>query len=57
MNNQYSLVIKEEAHFDISDAYEWYESRRVNLGEKFKKHLLKTFKSIQSNPNGFPNCI
>ncbi|MBL1279083.1 MAG: type II toxin-antitoxin system RelE/ParE family toxin [Fluviicola sp.] len=53
MSNKYKLTIKEEASFEISDAYEWYESKQVNLGGKFKKHLLKTFKSILANPMSF----
>jgi plasmid stabilization system protein ParE len=52
MSKKHNLVIKEEANLDITDAYEWYESKQPNLGTKFKRQLLKTFKSIQLNPNG-----
>lgn len=53
MAKKHNLIIKEEAGFDISDAYEWYESKQPNLGDKFKRQLLKTFKSVHSNPTGF----
>ena len=29
------LIIAPEAEFDISDAYGWYEERRIGLGEEF----------------------
>ena len=29
------LVVAPEAEQDISEAYAWYEDRRVGLGEKF----------------------
>lgn len=53
MKNHYTLVIKEEAKFDITDAYEWYESKQQKLGEKFKSQVRKAFKSILANPKGY----
>jgi hypothetical protein len=30
-----SLVVRAEAEADIEEAYAWYESRSVGLGERF----------------------
>jgi toxin ParE1/3/4 len=29
------LVVAPEAEFDVAEAYSWYESRRIGLGEDF----------------------
>ncbi len=49
----YSILISDEAYFDISEAYLWYETIENKLAQKFEKDLETAISSIQSNPNKF----
>jgi toxin ParE1/3/4 len=42
------------ADFDIQEAYEWYESRRVGLGEEFLLAIADTFSQLEEGPERFP---
>lgn len=53
MKNHYTLIIKEEAKLDITDGFEWYESKQQKLGGKFKTQVRKAFKTILGNPKGY----
>ena len=50
---KYDLVIKEEAELDISESYQWYESKRNGLGEKFLNFLDEYFNGIQQSPTHY----
>ena len=47
---KYTLVIKEEAHEDIRNAYLWYEDQLSDLGERFLQSLDDCFSTIVHNP-------
>jgi len=44
------LVIAPEAELDISEAYVWYESRRVGLGEEFLSAVYSSMERIRRQP-------
>lgn len=48
------LEVKEEASFEIVEAYLYYENKQKGLGDKFLEHLDIYFKRIISNPAHFP---
>jgi plasmid stabilization system protein ParE len=50
----YDLIIKEEAKFEIIEAYNWYESKQEGLGERFVLDLDDYFERIRSTPEIFP---
>ena len=50
----YVLIIKEEARFEIVDAYNWYESKQKDLGERFVDELDEYFNRICLTPEIFP---
>ncbi len=50
----FTLEIKEEAAIEITDAYVYYEEKRVGLGEEFLEHLDLYFERITNNPKHFP---
>ena len=52
--NLYDLIIKEEAKFEIIDAYNWYESKKEDLGERFIQDLDEYFERIRLTPEIFP---
>ena len=50
----YDLIIKEEAKFEIIEAYNWYEGKQEGLGERFVLDLDDYFERIRSTPEIFP---
>ncbi|HEY1341211.1 MAG TPA: hypothetical protein VGF59_27060, partial [Bryobacteraceae bacterium] len=40
------LVVAPEVEFDVAEAYVWYESRRVGLGEEFLKFSGRVYGRI-----------
>jgi plasmid stabilization system protein ParE len=44
------LVIAPEAELDITEAYVWYESRRVGLGEEFLSAVDASMERIRRQP-------
>ena len=48
------LVFAPEAETDISEAYEWYEDRRVGLGEDFLSCLDAGLQRICRTPEAHP---
>ena len=45
-----NLALAPEAEFDIAEAYLWYESRRVGLGEEFLSSVDACIEGIRRNP-------
>jgi len=50
----YSFEIKEEANFEIIEAYQYYHTKQEGLGEQFLSHLDLYFQRIAKNPKHFP---
>lgn len=50
MKQVYSLVLSDEATYDIIDAYLWYESARDGLGKDFELCIEAEFNRITRNP-------
>jgi plasmid stabilization system protein ParE len=48
------LINSPEAALDISEAYDWYEGRRIGLGEEFLSRLDACIQSILRNPEMYP---
>ncbi len=48
----YKVSILSEAEADIDNAYIWYESKQINLGNKFFKIIADSVKYISQNPIG-----
>jgi hypothetical protein len=50
----YKLILKSQAHFDLAEAIEYYQSKRKGLGLKFLKCVQKFFGRIIKNPLHYP---
>ena len=46
----YTVSILSEAEVDIDDAYIWYESKQINLGNKFFENLAHSINYISKTP-------
>ena len=46
----YSLILSDEAYYDILDAYLWYESARDGLGKDFELCLEAELNRLLRNP-------
>jgi toxin ParE1/3/4 len=44
------LVIAPETEHDITEAYAWYEGRRVGLGEEFLSSVDAAIETIRRSP-------
>ncbi len=55
--NKYNLVIKQEAKEEITEAYNWYESKQNKLGERLISVLDDYFATIKKNPEQFPKVL
>lgn len=51
----YSLRYLREVHQDIEDAYTWYETRRVGLGDEFVEAVEQMIGRIAKGPLAFPD--
>lgn len=49
----YSLTIRREAELDISEAFEYYESCRPNLGSDFLLCIEGSLSRIRKNPEQY----
>lgn len=50
------LIVTAEAHLDIAQAYDWYEDRRLGLGEDFLGALDACLQKIGRNPELMPTA-
>jgi hypothetical protein len=48
------LVLAPEAEVDVTDAYIWYEGRRIGLGEEFLSAVDAALESIRRRPEMYP---
>lgn len=48
---KYTLIIKEEADLDITDAWIWYEERKVGLGDELIQELEDYFSILEVDPH------
>lgn len=46
----YQLVIREEAHLDTVEAYNYYEEKSPGLGERFLDELIQRYTEISQHP-------
>lgn len=53
MSSKYSLLISDEAYFDILDAFLWYETAREGLGKDFELCLEAELTILTRNPKQF----
>jgi NTP pyrophosphatase (non-canonical NTP hydrolase) len=49
----YSLRFLSEVKGEVTEAFEWYESKRSGLGEEFAEELESVFSRIQNHPTSF----
>ncbi len=48
------LIIRPEAEADLTEAFEWYETRVPGLGLEFIRTVDSLFNSIIRNPQAYP---
>ena len=48
------VIVRPAAAADIEDAYQWYESQRLGLGEEFLAALRLTHDRMLEHPEAFP---
>ena len=51
---KYFLEIKEEADIDLIEAYDYYESKSIDLGNRFLEQIEIFLELILQNPYLFP---
>jgi toxin ParE1/3/4 len=49
-----NFVVRPEAEADIEEAYAWYESRSLSLGDRFLGAVGETIALLQEVPQRFP---
>ena len=49
-----SLVFRPAAAADIEDAFQWYESRQIGLGEEFLEAVQEAVRVVQAHPERYP---
>lgn len=53
MRKELIIKIKEQANTEVSNAYKYYESKQIGLGEYFLSDFSNTINAIKLSPNGF----
>jgi len=49
----YSLVIQDEAIYEIRDAFDWYEEQKPGLGYEFIEEIKICCRKIQNHPEHY----
>lgn len=49
----YTVIFKEEAGYDVFDTRNWYDSRRIGLGDEFLDEIEEYVKVLEQNPQIF----
>jgi len=52
-NMAFKIIVARAAELDISDAIDWYESRQVNLGDRFYDDLISNIDYLITDPYSF----
>jgi plasmid stabilization system protein ParE len=47
----FTVVVKQEAHQDTIEAYNYYEQKQPGLGERFLKALFKRYGELANHPD------
>ena len=47
-------IFRSAAAADVEEAYRWYESQRIGLGEEFFATLRTALDAVVANPEQFP---
>ena len=46
----FTVIVKQEAHQDTVDAYNYYEEKLAGLGERFLEALQQRYEELSANP-------
>ena len=46
----FTVIVKQEAHQDTVEAYNYYEEKQTGLGERFLDALQQRYKELAANP-------
>lgn len=49
----FNIIVKEEAHQDSIDAYNYYEEKSIGLGERFLESLQKRYNDLSLHPTHY----
>jgi plasmid stabilization system protein ParE len=49
----FTLIVKQEADKEVTEAYRWYENKVEGLGERFLDALEDCYNAIDINPTTF----
>src|SRR5258706_2423484 len=49
----FTVVVKEEAHQDTIDAYNYYEEKQLGLKERFLESLLERYTDLSEHPTHY----
>lgn len=49
----FTVIVKQEAHQDALDAYNYYEEKRAGLGERFLEALQHRYQQLAKQPTHF----
>jgi hypothetical protein len=47
---KYNLILQEEAILDLLEAFNYYESKKMGLGNEFEAEAFELLELIESNP-------
>ena len=53
MRKELITIFKEFSNDEVVEAYNYYESKKIGLGEYFLNDLKNTINAIKLSPNGF----
>ena len=51
------LFVRKAAKADVTEAFSWYESRRIGLGHEFPDEIRGTYEAIEEQPRRFPTIL
>ena len=49
----YKIIIREEAHVDAQEAFDYYEKIRVGMSEEFLIELIKRYDMLAIQPGNY----
>lgn len=52
----FTVIVKQEAHQDTIDAYNYYEEKQPGLGERFLEALIQRYQELAEHPTYY-SCI